>query len=236
MTNNIHYVFTPEPPNALQIANSADQFAVRRVYCVGRNYAAHAREMGSDPTREAPFFFSKPRDAVVYVAPHQTAEIPYPSLTNNLHHEVELVVAIGKAGSHISVNDAPDYVYGYAVGLDMTRRDLQGQMKDKGKPWEIGKGFDFSAPIGAIYPVSKIGHIEHAAIYVQVNGQDKQRSNIDQMSWNVAEIIHHLSTYFELKAGDLIMTGTPEGVGAVNRGDTMQAGITGLGDIVVKVI
>jgi fumarylpyruvate hydrolase len=232
------YIFPPEKIAALAVANSVDQFAVRRVYCVGRNYAAHAREMGSDPTREDPFFFCKPADGVVPIADIQTAALPlpYPSLTKNFHHEVELVVAIGKSGSNIAVDQANEYVWGYAVGLDMTRRDLQGQMKDKGKPWEIGKAFDHSAPIGAVYPVSATGLLTQAEIYVQVNGADRQRSNIDQMTWSVPEIISHLSRYFELHPGDLIMTGTPEGVGAVVVGDVLDAGISGLGTIRVKVV
>lgn len=229
------YIFEPEAITALNLANSADQFAVRRVYCVGRNYAAHAREMGSDPTREAPFFFCKPANAVLPVADGETAILAYPGVTKNYHHEIELVVAIGKAGRDIPVDQANLHVWGYAVGLDMTRRDLQGQMKEKGKPWEIGKAFDSSAPMGSLYPVSQIGLLSHAAIYLQVNGVDRQRGDIDQMTWSVAEIISHLSRYFELKPGDLIMTGTPEGVGAVVVGDVMEAGITGLGTLRVKV-
>jgi len=230
------YIFPPEAISTLNVAGSPDQFAVRRVYCVGRNYAAHAREMGSDPTREAPFFFCKPADAVMAIPSGQTVDLPYPSLTSNYHHEVELVVAIGKAGRDIPVEKAHEHVWGYTVGLDMTRRDLQGQMKDKGKPWEIGKAFDYSAPMGALYPVSKVGYLKSATIYVQVNSVDRQRSNIDQMTWSVPEVISHLSTYFELKPGDLIMTGTPEGVGAVKAGDTLEAGIDGLGAIRVKVV
>jgi len=230
------YIFPPEAINALNIAGSPDQFAVRRVYCVGRNYAAHAREMGSDPTREAPFFFCKPADAVMAIPAGQTIDLPYPSLTNNYHHEVELVVAIGKAGRDIPVEQANEHVWGFAVGLDMTRRDLQGQMKDKGKPWEIGKAFDYSAPMGSLYPASKVGYLNNATIYLQVNEADKQRSNIDQMTWSVSEVISHLSTYFELKPGDLIMTGTPEGVSAVKAGDTLEAGIDGLGVIRLKVV
>ena len=230
------YIFPPEAVSALNVAGSSDQFAVRRVYCVGRNYAAHAREMGSDPTREAPFFFCKPADAVVAIPDGKIVDLPYPSLTSNYHHEVELVVAIGKAGRDISIEHANAHVWGYTVGLDMTRRDLQGQMKDKGKPWEIGKAFDFSAPMGALYPASKVGFLSNAAIYLRVNEADRQRSNIDQMTWSVPEIISHLSTYFELRPGDLIMTGTPEGVSAVKTGDTLEAGIAGLGAIRVKVV
>lgn len=230
------FIFPPHPITALNIVASSDQFPVRRVYCVGRNYAAHAKEMGADPSREAPFFFCKPADAVASLAAGQTLELPYPSQTTNLHHEVELVVAIGKAGRDISVQQAQQYVWGYAVGLDMTRRDLQGQMKEKGKPWEIGKAFDYSAPIGLLYPAQQLNNFTKGAIYLHVNGSDKQRGNIDQMIWSVPEIIHHLSRYFALMPGDLIMTGTPEGVGAVKVGDVMVGGIEGLGEIRVKVI
>ncbi|PRC94528.1 fumarylacetoacetate hydrolase family protein [Solimicrobium silvestre] len=232
------YIFPPEAVTALKVAASSDLFAVRRVYCVGRNYAAHAREMGSDPTREAPFFFCKPANAVTPITDGQTLELAYPGVTTNFHHEIELVVAIGKAGRDIPVAQANAHVWGYAVGLDMTRRDLQGQMKDKGKPWEIGKAFDHSAPIGNLYPVDQVGllNINKAAIYLKVNGSDKQRSNIDQMTWSVPEIISHLSSYFELKPGDLIMTGTPEGVGAVLVGDVLEGGIAGLGGIRVRVV
>jgi len=230
------YVFPPEAMTSLNVAHSATKFAVRRVYCVGRNYAAHAREMGTDPTRDTPFFFCKPANAVLPVQDGQTADLPYPGQTTNFHHEVELVVAIGKPGTNISVEEAGHHVWGYAVGLDMTRRDLQGQMKDKGKPWEIGKAFDHSAPMGDLYPVSKVGIQTSAAIYLQVNGMERQRSNIDQMSWSVPEIISQLSRYFELMPGDLIMTGTPEGVGAVVAGDLIKAGIDGLGALQVKVV
>jgi len=229
------FIFPPEPITALNIAATSEQFPLRRVYCVGRNYAAHAREMGSDPTREAPFFFCKPADAVMPMQDGKTLQLPYPSETTNLHHEIELVVAIGKAGRDIPVEKAHEHLWGYAVGLDMTRRDLQNQMKEKGKPWEIGKAFDHSAPMGLLYPASQVGYLDHAAIFLQVNGSDKQRSNIDQMTWSVPEIIHHLSRYFELKPGDLIMTGTPEGVAAVAVGDVMVGGIDGLGEIRVNV-
>lgn len=229
-------VFTPEAPTTLTVAASEQRYPVRRVYCVGRNYAAHAREMGSDPSRDAPFFFCKPGNAVFAVDQDKLAELPYPGLTSNLHHEVELVVAIGSAGSNIEIDQALKHVWGYAVGLDMTRRDLQAQMKDGGKPWEIAKAFDCSAPIGPLYPVSVIGHPDHAAIDLQVNGAARQHSDIDQMIWSVPEIISHLSRYFALQPGDLIMTGTPEGVGAVVVGDVIKAGITGLGRIRLKVV
>jgi len=230
------FIFPPEPTPTLNIAAAHDQYPVHRVYCVGRNYAAHAREMGSDPTREAPFFFCKPADSVMPMQEGQTLQLPYPSQTTNLHHEIELVVAIGKAGRDIPVEKAREYIWGYAVGLDMTRRDLQNQMKEKGKPWEIGKAFDHSAPMGLLYPVSQVGDINHAAIFLQVNGSEKQRSTIDQMTWSVPEVIQHLSRYFELKPGDLIMTGTPEGVAGVVAGDVMVGGIQGLGEIHVNVI
>lgn len=230
------YIFPPEAVTALSVAGSSDLFAVRRVYCVGRNYAAHAREMGNDPSREAPFFFCKPGNAVLPLANGVAGQLPYPAMTTNFHHEIELVVAIGKAGKTIPLEQAQEHVWGYGVGLDMTRRDLQAQMKDKGKPWEISKAFDHSAPISQLYPVSQVGVLNQAEIYLQVNGRDKQRSNIDQMSWSVAEIIHHLSHYFELHAGDLIMTGTPEGVGAVVAGDSLHGGIAGLGSIQVNIV
>lgn len=229
-------IFPPQAVTVLNVAGSSDQFAVRRVYCVGRNYAAHAREMGSDPTLDEPFFFCKPADAVLPVALGQIGALPHPGQTSNFHHEVELVVAIGKSGKNVPVDQASEFVWGYAVGLDMTRRDLQGQMKDKGKPWEIGKAFDFSAPMGTLYPVSKTGLLSQAAIHLQVNGVDRQRSNIDQMSWSVPEIISHLSRYFELRPGDLIMTGTPEGVGAVVAGDVISCGIEHLGEMSVRVV
>ncbi len=229
------FVFSPEPIVALPVADSKDQFAVRRVYCVGRNYSAHAVEMGSDPKRDLPFFFCKPANSVVPIKNGQVLEWPYPSQTANLHYEIELVVAIGKAGRDIPLAQAHDYVWGYAVGLDMTRRDLQTQMKEKGKPWEIGKAFDYSAPIGEIYPTPQVGYLSNAAIYLRVNGIEKQYSNIDQMIWSAAEIISYLSGYFELKPGDLIMTGTPEGVGMVKVGDVMEGGVAGLADIKVKV-
>lgn len=229
-------VFSPEAPTTLAVAASADRYPVRRVYCVGRNYAAHAREMGSDPSRDAPFFFCKPGNAVFAVAPDQLVNLPYPGMTANLHHEVELVVAIGVAGSNIDIDQALHHVWGYAVGLDMTRRDLQAQMKEGGKPWEISKAFDWSAPIGTLYPASVIGHPVSAAIDLQVNDGPRQHSDIDQMIWSVPEVISHLSRYFTLQPGDLIMTGTPEGVGAVVVGDVIDAGITGLGRIRLNVV
>ena len=230
------YVFEPQAPVTLAVAGSEQKFPVRRVYCVGRNYAAHAREMGFDPDREPPFFFCKPADAVVSVAYYQPLELPYPAETSNYHYEIELVVAIGKAGRDIPLEQANNYVYGYAVGLDMTRRDLQMKMREMGRPWEIGKAFDASAPIGPLHPASQIGHPSKAGLWLQVNGVDKQRSDIDKLIWSVPETISYLSRFFELQPGDLIMTGTPEGVGPVVVGERMTAGVEGLGEIQVDVV
>ncbi|MGG1945052.1 fumarylacetoacetate hydrolase family protein [Trinickia sp. NRRL B-1857] len=237
----MEYVFPPPPVVAVPIAESSDAastrecFAVRRIYCVGRNYAAHAREMGHDPEREPPFFFSKPADAVVYVPPGTTGEFPYPSSTQDVHHEIELVVAIGRAGRDIAVEDALDHVYGYAVGLDMTRRDLQAQAKKMGRPWDTAKGFDHSAPLGPIHPVSRVGHVEHGAIWLEVGSVERQRSDVSALIWSTAETIACLSTLFTLQPGDLIFTGTPEGVAAVARGDVMTGGVEGLGQLKVRV-
>ncbi|MFF7395276.1 fumarylacetoacetate hydrolase family protein [Achromobacter sp. NPDC008082] len=230
------FVFAPPAPAAVPIAGSQDAFPVRRVYCVGRNYAAHAREMGFDPDREPPFFFCKPADAVVPVANGHTLELPYPPETANLHYEIELVAAIGKGGANIAVGDALQHVWGYAVGLDMTRRDLQMKMREAGRPWELGKAFDQSAPIGPLHPASAVPNIHQAAIWLQVNGADKQRSDIGKLIWSVAETIAYLSKYFRLEAGDLIYTGTPEGVGPVVRGDKMTGGVDGLGTLNVQMV
>ncbi len=213
----MNHLFAPEAPVSLTIHGSDQTFPVRRVYCVGRNYAAHAREMGFDPEREPPFFFCKPADAVVPVAAGSTLELAYPSQTGNYHYEIELVAAIGKGGCDIPLEQAEEHVWGYAVGLDMTRRDLQMRMREMGRPWEIGKAFDRSAPIGPLYPASQVGHPRHAAISLQVDGEDRQRSDIDQLIWSVAETVSYLSRFFELRPGDLVFTGTPEGVGAVNK-------------------
>jgi fumarylpyruvate hydrolase len=229
------YVFPPEPQVAVPVVDSDALLPVRRVYCVGRNYAAHAREMGADE-RDPPFFFCKPDNAVVVCAAGKTVEVPYPGLTNDYQHEIELVAAIGKGGANIAVERALDHVWGYAVGLDMTRRDLQGQMKKQGRPWEVGKAFDHGAPIGPITPASKIGHPSKGAIWIQVDGADRQRSDISLLMWNVAETVANLSTLFELQPGDLIYTGTPEGVAAVQRGQTMVGGVDGLGEIRVRVV
>jgi fumarylpyruvate hydrolase len=206
------------------ICGTGARFPVHRIYCVGRNYAAHVREMGADPTREPPCFFTKPADAVVA----NGSPVRYPTRTNNLHHEVELVIAIGKAGKQIPVADALDHVFGYAVGNDLTRRDLQAQAKESGLPWDVAKAFDHSAPITAIRPVTEGGHADAGRIWLEVNGHSRQDANLSEMIWSTAEIIAELSTLFELQAGDLIFTGTPAGVGAVQRGDSIVAGIDGL--------
>jgi fumarylpyruvate hydrolase len=230
------YVFEPEQQIAVPVIGRDEQFPVRRVYCVGRNYAAHAREMGFDPDREPPFFFCKPDNSVVVVKPGTTGTIAYPPGTSDYQHEIELVVAIGKSGSNISVEQAPDYVFGYAVGLDMTRRDLQIKSRDKGRPWELGKAFDQSAPISSIYPVAAFGHPKNQAISLMVDGTQKQKSDLSNLIWSVPEVIMHLSQFFTLQPGDLIYTGTPEGVGKVVAGQTMLGEIEGLGQLHVNVI
>jgi fumarylpyruvate hydrolase len=229
------YVFSPAPVVSVPVVGIADRFPVHRIYCVGRNYEEHAKEMGFTG-REPPFFFMKPADALVVVNAGETGQLPYPSLTANLHHEIELVVAIGKGGKNIAAADALSHIYGYAVGLDMTRRDLQGEMKKQGRPWCIGKGFDASAPIGPITPAAQAGDVGKAAIWLQVNGADRQRSNVSQLIWNIAETIEHVSAAWELQPGDLIYTGTPEGVGAVVRGDTLEGGVDGLGSVRLTVV
>ena len=228
------YVFNPEAVTSVAVAGHAGRFPVRRVYCVGRNYEEHAKEMGFTG-REPPFFFLKPANAVVPVEAGATGTIAYPPLTKNLHHEIELVVAIGTGGKNIKAADATKHIFGYAVGLDMTRRDLQNDMKKQGRPWCIGKAFDQSAPIGPITPVAAAGDVANAEIYVQVNGADRQRSNVAKLIWNIGETIEHLSAAWELQPGDLIYTGTPEGVAAVVAGDTLVGGVDGLGTLTVKV-
>src|SRR6266851_161027 len=229
------FVFPPEAPVAVPVAGSDAQFAVRRVYCVGRNYAAHAREMGFDPDRAPPFFFCKPADAIVPVAYGETLELSYPSQTRNYHYEAELVAVIGKSGSDIGVEQALDHVWGYAVGLDMTRRDLQMKMREMGRPWEIGKAFDRSAPVGPIHPASSVGHFHNGGVWLTVNGETKQMSDVSHLIWSVAETVADLSKFFRLEPGDAIFTGTPEGVGAVKKGDVMKVGVDRLGDLTVRV-
>ncbi|CAK7023234.1 fumarylacetoacetate hydrolase family protein [Saezia sanguinis] len=230
------FLFSPEAPVGVPVVGSDKQFPVRRVYCVGRNYAAHAREMGFDPDREPPFFFCKPAGAVVPVKAGETLSLPYPAQTDNYHYEIELVVAIGKGGSDITEADALSHVFGYATGLDMTRRDLQMEMRKMGRPWEIGKAFDLSAPIAPLHPADQVTDIHNAALWLKVNGADKQRSNVNCLIWSVAETISYLSKYFRLEAGDLIYTGTPEGVGPVVKGDLMEGDVQGLTPLHVKVV
>ncbi len=224
------------PITTVPIVGGVQSFPVRRIYCIGRNYRAHAIEMGSNPDREPPFFFQKPTDAIQYVAPNTVADHKYPTLTKNYHYEVELVAALNKGGRDIPIEKALEYVYGYALGLDMTRRDLQRAMGDEKKPWEIGKSFDQSAPIGPIHPVSSIGHIGKAGIWLKVNGNTKQNANLNQMIWSVAEQISKLSQAFELFPGDIIYSGTPENVGPVVRGDTIECHIDGLPNLSVKIV
>ena len=223
------YVITPPAETLIPVVGSDARFPVRRIYCVGRNYAEHAREMGSDPNREPPFFFSKPRDAIVA----QGGDVPFPPATTNLQHEVELVVAIGQGGAEIPEAEALSHVYGYATGIDFTRRDLQTQAREKCHPWELGKGMDFGAPISAIAPTSNGTPAADAHIWLKVNGETRQTSRLSQMTWNVAEIINRLSHFFALAPGDLIYTGTPGGVSTVVRGDVMTCGIDGLPDLTV---
>ena len=229
----MQFVFPPPQPAAVAVADSTALFPVHHIYCVGRNYVEHAQEMGATG-REAPFFFMKPADAVFNVAAGDTGDLPYPAMTQDLHHEIELVAALGKGGKDIAAADALSHVWGYAVGLDMTRRDLQGEAKKLGRPWCTGKGFDQSAPIGPIHPASALA--AGAAIYLEVNGETRQKATVDQLIWSVAETIEHLSRYFALQAGDLIFTGTPAGVGALQRGDLLEGGIDGLGQLRVRII
>jgi len=220
------FVIAPAAPVAVPVAGSQDSFPVRRVYCVGRNYAEHIKEMGND-VRDPPFFFAKPADAVVVGG----AGIPYPPKTEDFQHEVELVVAIGKDGADIAVENALDHVYGYACGLDMTRRDLQAIAKKAGRPWEMAKGFDASAPIGTIEPASAIGHPQTGKITLSVNGVERQCGDLGDQIWSVAETIAYLSQFVVLKAGDIIMTGTPAGVSAVIKGDVLEGEIAGIGKV-----
>ena len=228
----MNYVFDAPTPSSVAIHGSADRFAVRRIFCVGRNYAAHAREMGHDPDREVPFYFTKPNDAVV----DNGASIPYPPKTNNFHFEAELVVAIGKECEDVKIVDALQHVYGYAVGNDLTRRDLQSAAKAKGRPWDVGKAFDHSAPCAEIHPINQISDIENSRIWLTVNGDIKQDSNINKLIWSVPEVIANLSTLFTLMPGDLIYTGTPEGVGPIVKGDVIRVGIEGLTELETKIV
>jgi fumarylpyruvate hydrolase len=225
------YVLPLQPQPALPVAGSDALFPVRRIYCVGRNYAAHAREMGHDPDREPPFFFLKPADALV----QDGGVSPYPPATSDLHHEIELVVAVGTGGRDIPEARALDHVWGYAVGVDLTRRDLQAEAKKLGRPWDMGKGFDHSAPCSAIVPAARIGHPSKGAITLTVNGRPRQSADISQLIWSVPEVIAHLSRMVELFPGDLIYTGTPEGVAACEKGDVLKGHVDGVGDLTVTI-
>lgn len=225
ISNVADFLFEPYAPVTIPIARGG-LFAVRRIYCVGRNYVEHIREMGNDE-REPPFFFAKPADAVVVGG----AAIPYPPQTDDFHHEIELVVAIGKEGADIAVEQALSHVYGYAAGLDMTRRDIQAVAKKSGRPWEMAKAFDHSAPIGTIEPASEIGHPDKGAITLSVNGVVRQKGDLSEQIWNVSEAIAYLSGFVTLKPGDIIMTGTPSGVGAVVKGDVLEGAIAGVGSV-----
>jgi fumarylpyruvate hydrolase len=228
------YVFAAPAQPVVPVVGTTDLFPVHRIYCVGRNYEEHAKEMGFSG-REPPFFFGKPADALLVVPEGRTVDMPYPPQTSNLHHEMELVVAIGKRGRNIAAADAAQHIWGYAAGLDMTRRDLQGEAKKQGRPWDTGKGFDYSAPISPIRPVGKSGLVTAGRIWLRVNGQSRQDSDVGKLIWNVDETIEHLSKYFELQPGDLIFTGTPEGVAAVVPGDLMEGGVDGVGTLKVRV-
>lgn len=225
------FVLPPHPIPSLEVSGTNARFPVHRIYCVGRNYAAHAREMGHDPNREPPFFFLKPADAIV--GNHQT--IPFPTRTNNLHHEIELVVALGRGGKNIPAAQALECVFGYAVGNDLTRRDLQAEARDKGRPWATAKGFDRSAIVSAIRPAEQIGHPSRGRIWLSVNGELRQEGDLADLIWSVPEIIAELSTLFELAAGDLIFTGTPAGVSALKPGDRMEGGIEGVDTLVTTI-
>lgn len=220
----------PSPPVATIPVASGGSFPVRRVYCIGRNYAAHAIEMGHDPDREAPFFFQKNPNNL-----DASGEFPYPPHTSDVHHEVELTVVLKSGGTNIPLESALDHVYGYALSLDMTRRDLQGEMKKAGRPWEIGKAFERSAPIGPIHTVEEVGHLDNGPVTLKVNGALRQEGDLNQLIWKTPEMISYLSEYFELAAGDVIMTGTPSGVGPVVKGDVMEVEIAGLGSLTVTV-
>lgn len=224
------YAIETPPVVGLPIAGSETLFPVRRVYCIGRNYAAHAVEMGHDPDREPPFFFQKNPDNL-----DPSGSFPYPPHSSDVHHEAEVAVMLKSGGTNIAIKDALAHVYGYALALDMTRRDLQGAQKKMGRPWEIGKAFEHSAPVGPIHPASEIGHLSTGTIVLKVNGNLRQKGDLNQMIWKVPEMISYLSEYFELAAGDVILSGTPSGVGAIERGDVMEVAADGLGSMTIRV-
>lgn len=231
------FVFLPSPNSVLPVAGTASLFPVRRVFCVGRNYADHAREMGAADQaegREPPFFFMKPGDAVV--SGEGELQVSYPPQTNNLHHEVELIVALGGGGANVAVDQAKSLIFGYAVGLDLTRRDIQARAKEKGHPWDMGKGFDQSAVAGVIQPVAQVGHPEAGRIWLSVNGEVRQDGDLSSMMWKVANIIANLSTSVRLAAGDLIYTGTPAGVGPLLPGDLLEGGVDGVGTLQARIV
>jgi fumarylpyruvate hydrolase len=230
--SSVNYVFNPPAVTAVPVRGTKQLFPVRRVYCVGRNYAEHAIEMGHDPNKEPPFFFQKNPDNLVV----GRNAFPYPAATSDVHHEIELVVFLSKGGENIAVERALEHVYGYAVGLDMTRRDLQGEAKKMGRPWEVGKAFEESAPCGDIVPASEIGHPDSGAIWLKVNGRTVQQGDLNQLIWKVPETIAYLSGLFRLAPGDVIMTGTPAGVGPVKHGDELYGHIDGVGELKVKVV
>ena len=229
------YIIPPPPQPALPVHDGGHGedalYPVRRVYCIGQNYAAHTIEMGGDPDKTPPFFFQKNPDNV-----NTSGRFPYPPQSDDVHFEIEMVVALMRGGRDIAVGDALDYVYGYAVGLDMTRRDLQSLAKKSGRPWEIGKAFEASAPMGALHPVSAVGHLNSGRIALSVNGVIRQQGDLNQMIWKVPEIIAYLSRYYDIAEGDVIMTGTPAGVGAIQQGDALVGEIEGLGALAVKVV
>ena len=226
------YVFPNHKTSVLTVQGTEDVFPVHRIYCVGQNYSEHIYEMGSNPQRDSPFFFSKPADSVF----HQNSEISYPPKTKNLHHEIELVVAIGEKGTNISKSEALNHVFGYTVGLDLTRRDLQQEAKIKGRPWDVAKGFDYSAPCSVLHKVDEVGHLEKGSITLKVNSNIRQQGDISEMIWSVAEIISILSKFFYLFPGDLIFTGTPSGVGIINKGDILEGTIEQLTKLEIKIL
>jgi fumarylpyruvate hydrolase len=227
----MNFVVPAATQATLAVEGTSDLFPIHRIYCVGRNYAEHAREMGHDPDREPPFFFCKPADAVV----PNDSKIPFPMATTDLHHEIEQVVAIGKGGVNIPATQALDHIYGYAVGIDLTRRDLQGEAKKMARPWDSGKAFDRAAPCSAIRPASEIGHPDSGRVWLSINGDLRQEGDLNQLIWAVPEIIEHLSGLWELQAGDLIMTGTPAGVGRIEPGDKLTGGVDGIGELRIQI-
>ena len=229
------YVFPLWNIPAIPVAGRSENFPVRHIYCVGRNYAEHAKEMGGDATREPPFFFTKPADAIVPVTPPEVGNVRYPSSTKNYQHELELVVAIGSIGTNVAPEKALALVYGYAVGLDMTRRDLQNQMREIKRPWDIGKSFAEAAPIGPVHPAAEVGHPSRGRIALDVNGQPRQRGDLADMIWDVPHVLSFLSQYYELLPGDLVFTGTPSGVAAVVPGDELVGRVEGLGTLSIRI-